>query len=132
MARLYEAFIALGLGAAVYLYVVAFDDFSETALVRLSYVWVGVLAFGLHGRLASELSAAVAAGEAETTRAAVGVIEKKPGRSWFARLSIVALPTLLLFTNEPTRRKPFLAALLVTVLVLATLAFFFEAIFPSL
>lgn len=132
MTRLYEAFIALGMGAAVYLYLVAFDDFSETELVRLSYGWIGVLAFGLHGLLASQLSAAVAAGEAETTRAAIGTLEKKPNRSWLARLSLVAFPTLLLFTNEPTRRKPVLAALLATVLVLAALAFFFEAIFPSL
>lgn len=132
MTRIYEALIALGLGAAVYLYVVAFDDFSETELVRLSYLWIGALAFGLHGLLASELSALVAAGEAATTREAVGRLGEQPHRSWLSRLSIGALPTLMVLTNEPTRRKPFFAALLATVLVLAALAFFFEAIFPGL
>ena len=64
--HLYEFIFLAGLFGAVYLYGFSFDDFSETELVRLSYLWVAALVFGMHGLIASELNEIVASGQAAT------------------------------------------------------------------
>lgn len=43
--------ISLLLGAVymVYLYVFAFDQYSETALVQLSFIWIPLMIYGMAG-----------------------------------------------------------------------------------
>lgn len=130
--RLYEVLFLAGLFGAVYLYVFAFDDFSETALVRLSYVWIAAVVFGTHGLIASELNEIVEAGEAATIGEAFAVRKKKAGRSFLSKMASVMMPSFLLVTAAGGRKRPFFSATLATVLWIAALAFFFEAIFPSL
>ena len=129
--HVYEFAILIGLVAAVYLYGFSFDDFSETELVRLSYGWFAALVFGTHGLIACELKEVFDAGEAETPREALRVRRQTKNRSLLSIFASVALPSFLLITSA-TDRRPFLTALLATVIWIALLAFFFEAIFPSL
>ena len=129
--HVYEAAILIGLAAAVYLYGFAFDDFSETDLVRLSYGWFAALIFGTHGLIASELKDIFEAGQAETTSEALSVRKKTENRSILSKLATVMLPSYLLMTTA-TNRNPLLTAILASVIWIALLAFFFEAIFPAL
>ncbi len=130
--RVYELVMLAGLAAAVYLYAFHFDDFSETALVRISYLWIGALAFGGHGLLAGELNAIIEAGQAETRMEARQVRARQEGRSLLSRFATLWMLSYLLITPSKGRSRPFLTALLATVLWLAVLAFFLEAIFPQL
>ena len=129
--HVYEAAILIGLAAAVYLYGFAFDDFSETDLVRLSYGWFAALIFGTHGLIASELKEIFEAGQAETTREAIGIRKKTENRPVLSKFASLMLPSYLLMTTA-ANRSSFLTAVLATVIWIALLAFFFEAIFPSL
>ena len=130
--RIYELLFLAGLFGAVYLYAFAFDDFSETELVRLSYLWVAALVFGTHGLIASELNEIVAAGRATTTKEALAVRKKMEGRSFLSKMVSVMMPSFLLVTAAGSRQRPFFTAVLAAVLWIAGLAFFFEAIFPAL
>ncbi len=130
--HLYELLFLAGLFAAVYLYGFAFDDFSETELVRLSYLWIGALVFGVHGLIASELDEIMAAGHAETIEDALRVRAETKGRSLLSKLASAMLLSFRGVRALFGGRSPFLQTVAATVLWLAALAFFFEAIFPSL
>lgn len=47
--RIYQLAIGAGLLLAVFLYTWGFDSYSETDLVRLSYLWLPLIFFGLAG-----------------------------------------------------------------------------------
>ncbi len=130
--HLYELLFLAGLFAAVYLYGFAFDDFSETELVRLSYVWIGAIVFGAHGLIAWELREIMAAGQAETPQEALRVRSKTEGRSLLSKLSSSMLWSFLGVRALFGGRRPVLLAVAATLIWLAGLAFFFEAIFPAL
>ena len=47
--KIYQIAIIAGITLAVFLYGFAFDNFSETELVRLAYLWLPLIFFGLAG-----------------------------------------------------------------------------------
>jgi hypothetical protein len=53
---IYLASIATGLLIPAYLYLIAFNSFSETALVKLTPAWVFPLVFGYYGFVAQRLT----------------------------------------------------------------------------
>ena len=128
----YEFIFLAGLFGAVYLYGFSFDDFSETELGRLSYLWVAALVFGTHGLIASELNEIVASGQAATVGEAFEVRKKMEDRSFLSKMASVMMPSFRLLTAASDRKRPFFSAVLAAVLWTAGLAFFFEAIFPFL
>jgi hypothetical protein len=130
--RFFELCMLLGLLGAIYLYGFAFDDFSETDLVRVSYLWVAAIIFGTHGLLAHEFKTIRASGRAETTPDVLDVRKKAENRSLFSKVATAMLWSFLLTTTEATRAQPIRSAALATVIWVAGLAFFFEAIFPAL
>ena len=130
--NVYELFLVIGLLSALYLYVIAFDDFSETELVRLSYGWIAALIFGTHGLIGVELNEIVASGRAASFREALEVRRETKDRSIFSKAASVMLWSYLLITAASEHKRPFLSAVLATVIWIALLAFFLEAIFPSL
>ena len=46
---IYQIAIIAGITLMVFLYVMAFDNFSETELVRLAYLWMPLIFFGIAG-----------------------------------------------------------------------------------
>ena len=130
--RVYEFAIVVGLIATIYLYGFAFDDFSETELVQLSYVWMAAFVFGTHGLIAYELNDIIETGPAETTQEALRVRKETKNRSMFSKLSTLMLPSFLLITAATDRRRAFLSAVLATLIWMVLLVFFFEVIFPGL
>lgn len=117
---------------ACYLYFMAFDNFSETELVRLSYGWVTLLIFGAHGLIATEVNTIMASDEASTVQEALSIRSKNKGRSLLSRLSSLFIWSVFLVQMLSDMRRPFLFALLAAIIWGGGLAFFFEAIFPSL
>lgn len=132
MKHIYELLLLAGVSGAIYLYAFAFDAFSETELVRLSYLWIVALIFGSHGLIASELNEVVATTEASTLKEALPLWRKLPERSFFSKLAglfqFSFIPTLALAGG----RQPFLIALMAVLFWIAGLVFFFEAVFPAL
>ena len=131
--RLFEFFILAGLIAALYLYAFAFNDFSETELVYLSYAWIGALVFGTHGLLGYEFSQVLTDGEAAKPLGEILTARRQlPDRSFFSKVATLFLWSFLLTTPASTRHRPLACALLATVIWVAGLMFFFEVIFPEL
>ena len=52
---LYKLSFFFSLGIAIYLYFIAFDDFSELQLIQWSYLWMTLMVFGLYGRKAQKI-----------------------------------------------------------------------------
>ena len=130
--RVFEFAILIGLIAIIFIYSFAFDDFSETELVRLSYLWFSACIFGTHGLISYELKTIVDAGQAETAKEALKVRSENKDRSIFSKVSSLMLWSFLLITAATDRLRPVLSAVLATIIWILLLAFFFEAIFPGL
>lgn len=122
----------IGLIVAIYLYGFAFDDFSETELVQVSYIWIAAIIFGTHGLLAYEYAALLTEDETLTTTEVLKQRREQPNRSLFSKISSAFLWSFLLMTTAPSRRRPVLCGLLAVVIWIAGLIFFFEVIFPEL
>ena len=130
--HLYEFFFLAGVFGAVYLYAFHFDDFSETELVRVSYLWIAALVFGAHGISATEVKALMDAGQAETYHAAITARGKQENRSFLSRLAGVFLPSYLGIMALFKMKQPLLVALTAVVGWIFVLFLFLEGIFPSL
>jgi len=52
MKSIFIGALAVGLSLAAYIYLVAFDNFSETELINMSLLWLLPFVFGLFGLLA--------------------------------------------------------------------------------
>ena len=56
---IYNLAILLAMGLIVYIYGIAFDEFSETELVQATLLWYLPLVFGIYGRTATKLNYAL-------------------------------------------------------------------------
>ena len=52
---LYKLSFFFSLSIAIYLYFIAFDDFSELQLIQGSYLWMTLMVFGLYGHKAQNI-----------------------------------------------------------------------------
>jgi len=118
---------AAGLGLAAYLYLVKFDDLSETELVNYSGIWFLLLVFGGAGLVLEGAKRLIVAGEAEDLAEGVSVYTRT--RAPLGKLLFV--PFLL---YNAARDKT--ATLPVAVYVAAVWALLFYAfmvgVFPNL
>ena len=57
--KLYTLSFILSLSLAIYLYLIAFDDFSESQLIQYSYLWLSLLIFSWYGRKAIKIKQAL-------------------------------------------------------------------------
>lgn len=131
--RFYEFLFLLGLVAMVYLYTVAFDDFSETELVQLSYGWVGLIVFGAHGLIATEADAILAASsDTLAYRDALRLRSQQPGRSPFSYMAGFFGLSFAVVHKFVGGRNPLYLAVAATIVWLGLLFLFLEGIFPSL
>ena len=67
---IYPALILAGVAAVLYIYGYAFDDFSETELVRITPLWFFAITFGTYGYVAEKMLDRVAAGREPNIAAA--------------------------------------------------------------
>lgn len=47
--RIFIASLVAGAAMAVFIYLIAFDSFSETSMVQLSFTWITLIVFGVIG-----------------------------------------------------------------------------------
>lgn len=126
---LYGGFLLLGLVIAGYIYLVAFDSFSETRLVQLTPVWFFCLVLGYYGLIAERMLVATEKSHAEVVADGLFklVTAAAPGPVGKLVSAIVHLPFLLVRS-----RRSWIVAAGGAVIWAAALWFFFAAIFPSL
>ncbi|HMB90130.1 MAG TPA: hypothetical protein VKP65_04735 [Rhodothermales bacterium] len=130
--HIYEFFFLAGVFGAVYLYAFHFDDFSETELVRVSYLWIAALVFGAHGVIATEVKALMDAGQATTYQEGLTARGKQENRSFLSRLATVFLPSYLGIMALFKIKQPFLVALTAATGWIFALFLFLEGIFPAM
>ena len=120
---LYYIGIAVGIGIAVYLYVLNFDNFSETALVGLAGTWIYPMAFGIYGFIGERLyTVGEQQGEAARKTELNNIFGLTMG------LGIVFLFPFFFFKDE----KPLFMAFVGALGWVVILEVFFLVIFPAL
>ncbi|RMG73374.1 MAG: hypothetical protein D6722_03930 [Bacteroidetes bacterium] len=129
----YGVLLVAGLAGAFYIYVLHFDDFSETEMVQLSPFWFVAMVWGLGGLFAERAVRAVLRGEAKTfmqglTRATKGLV---PIVALFVYLLFFP-PFFLLGLHRWKLSSPLLIGLAVSLLWGVGLFVFLYGIFPSL
>ena len=126
---LYGGSLLLGVLIAAYIYLVNFDDFSETTLVELTPVWFFFIVLGYYGLVAERML--IAKEESQGERVADSLFEMVqvavPGPIGKVFVAIVHLPFLL----TRSRRSWVVAAIGAGVWAL-TLWLYFAVVFPLL
>lgn len=130
MTALYPMLIGAGITMVIYIYMFAFDDFSETQMVRITPVWFFFIIFGLYGYFAEYLMNKVIIGEGKTISGAynkwLNSFLKRHIFSGFI-LMIILLPfSFIKFRNS------LLIAFTGSFIWGILLFIFFTAIFPAL
>ena len=120
----YNLAILVALVLIVYIYGIAFDDFSEVQLVQGTILWYLPFVFGIYGRTAAKLHQARYRGvEIKKYLFRVSLLVRYTGM-----LGLVFFFPFLVWR----KRSPFRIALLGSAIWLVLLEFFFLAIWPSL
>lgn len=126
--RIYIASIAVGVLLPAYLYLVAFDSFSETALVHLTPAWMFPLVFGYYGFVAQRLTRKLPTSRFENVADLLfSLIKETHGTLGKAFALLVYAPFIVVKS-----RRPVLVALGGAAIWALILLVFFSFIFPSL
>jgi hypothetical protein len=125
----YAGALLLGLGIATYIYLVRFDDFSETLLIKLTPVWFFFLVLGYYGLVAERMlvRSAPSRGEAVAESLFEMIKSTAPGPVGKLFASIVHLPFLLVRS-----RRSWVVAVAGAGVWAVALFVFFQIIFPTL
>ncbi|TQJ54583.1 hypothetical protein OHU34_19715 [Streptomyces sp. NBC_00080] len=123
LTALYVIALIGGLAGAALVYMVMFDDFSESELVTITPVWFFPVVFGLYGFVSQRLLRLIAAGRAGTLKEAAGVAIDLTG--YWAALAF--FPFLVL-----KWRSSLLVSLAAAAFWAVLLWLFFTLIFPTL
>jgi hypothetical protein len=123
LTALYLTGLTGGLTGAGLIYLVMFDDFSESELVTITPLWFFPLVFGLYGLVSQRLLRRIATGRAATLGEAARMSIDVAGH-WAA---LVLFPFLVL-----KWRSSLLVSLAAAVFWAVLLWLFFELLFPAL
>ncbi len=129
--RLYQFTIAIGSLMAIYLYFIAFNDFSETELVIFSPVWFLCIHFGISGLYTEKAVKLILKREAKTFAEGLQKATESLSPILTVIIYIVFIPPFFIL-NLKKLSSPLLISLLTTIAWAGLLYFFFVAIFPSL
>lgn len=129
--RLYQIAIGIGTIMAIYLYVIAFDDFSETELVNISPIWFLCIHFGISGLYTEKAATLILKREANTFAEGLQKATKGLSPILVVLIYIVFIPPFILL-NLRKLSSPLLISLLTTIAWATILYIFLMGIFPSL
>jgi len=127
---IYPTFLFFGLFTVVAVYLVFFDNFSETELVQITPIWYFAIVLGLYGYKAEDLVNDIVNRKADNFRDAY--------LKWKHRLYenniLIGFLLSILFFPFPffTKITPFSTALIGALIWGILLAVFFTGIFPAL
>jgi len=124
----YIAAIVIGLLIPAYVYLVAFDSFSETELVGLTPAWMFPLVFGYYGFVAQRMTRQLPASSFENVADLLfSIIKETQGSIGKALALLVHAPFIVIKSH-----KPMLVALGGAAIWAFILWVFFNFVFPSL
>ncbi|MBV1852612.1 hypothetical protein [Catellatospora tritici] len=123
----YAVLITLGLGSAVVIYTVLFDDLSETDLVRISPFWLFPAVFGYYGLVAQRMEAKLQDTHLDTVSDQLLEVIKGSGFLGQMFAFLIHAPFLLVKSN-----RPWVTALVGSLIWAMALTAFFELVFPTL
>jgi uncharacterized membrane protein len=127
---IYPASLIFGVLMVLAIYLVFFDNFSETELVQITPVWYFAIVFGLYGYKAESLVNDIITGKTKNFKTAY--------HNWTTKLYkhniITAIIMSILFFPFSIFKKisPLITALTAALIWGLILAVFFSAIFPNL
>jgi hypothetical protein len=125
---LYIALLVFGLGSAVVIYTVLFDDLSETELVRISPYWLFPSVFGYYGLVALRMEARLQTSHLDNVSdQLLNVIKEIGGHLGQAFAFLVHAPFLIVKS-----RQPWVVAFAGSLIWAMALVVFFEVVFPEL
>jgi len=128
---LYQLAIVVGLSMAVYIYLIAFDDFSETEMVNLSPLWFLLFNFGISGLYTEKAVRFILDHKANTFAEGLSMSTQSLIPLFRIVVYIVFLPPFLLLSLKKLS-SPLLISLLTTLFWGVGLYVFLMGIFPSL
>jgi hypothetical protein len=125
---IYFASFIIGILLASYVYLINFDNFSETVLIRITPLWFFPIVFGYYGfvslRMAGQLEKSNLENVADLL---LSVIKESAGTVGKLASLFVHAPFIIIKS-----KKPILVALGGSIIWAILLVIFFEAIFPTL
>ena len=130
MTAFYPMLLGAGLTMVLYIYLFAFDDFSETEMVRITPVWFFFIIFGLYGYFAEFMMNRVIVGKGKDISAAY--------HKWLSvflkgHIFLGFILMIILFPFSFIKlRNSLLIAFIGSVIWGILLFIFFAAIFPAL
>jgi hypothetical protein len=125
---LYIALLVLGLGSAVVIYTVLFDELSETELVRISPYWLFPSVFGYYGLVALRMEARLQTSHLDNvSEELLNVIKEMGGHLGQAFAFLVHAPFLIVKS-----RQPWVVAFVGSLIWAMALVVFFNLVFPEL
>ncbi len=124
----YFASIVIGIMIAAYIYLINFDNFSETMLIRITPVWFFPIVFGYYGFVSQRMAAKLEKSHFENVADLLfSVIQESSGT--FGKLISIFIHAPFIVIKS---KKPILVALGGSVIWAILLVVFFEAVFPML
>jgi len=125
---IYFSSIIIGVLIAAYIYLIDFDSFSETILIRITPIWFFPIVFGYYGFVSLRMEVQLEKSHFENVADLLfSVIQESSGK-YGKLISIVIHAPFLLIKSK----KPILVAFFGSVIWAILLAVFFEIIFPML
>jgi hypothetical protein len=125
---LYIALLVLGLGSAVVINTVLFDELSETELVRISPYWLFPSVFGYYGLVALRMEARLQTSRLDNVSdQLLNVIKEIGGHLGQAFAFLVHAPFLIVKS-----RQPWVVAFVGSLIWAMALVVFFNVVFPEL
>jgi hypothetical protein len=125
---LYIALLVLGLGSAVVIYTVLFDELSGTVLVRISPYWLFPSVFGYYGLVALRMEARLQTSHLDNVSdQLLNVIKENGGHLGQAFAFLVHAPFLIVKS-----RQPWVVACVGALIWAMALVVFFNVVFPEL
>ena len=125
---MYFASIVIGLLIAAYIYLLNFDNFSETLLIRITPIWFFPIVFGYYGFVSLRMAAQLDKSHFETVADLLFSVIRETSGTVGKLISLFIHAPFIIIKS----RKPILVALGGSTIWAILLVIFFEAIFPML
>lgn len=125
---MYFASFIIGILLTSYIYLINFDNFSETVLIRITPLWFFPIVFGYYGFVSLRMAANLEKSNLENVADLLfSVIKESSGTVGKLISFFVHAPFIIIKS-----KKPILVALGGSIIWAILLVIFFEAIFPTL
>ena len=125
---IYFASFIIGILLASYIYLINFDNFSETVLIRITPLWFFPIVFGYYGFVSLRMAAKLKKSNLETVADLLFSVIKESSGTVGKLISLFVHAPFIIIKSK----SPILVALGGSIIWAILLVIFFEAMFPTL